>query len=120
MRSDLERLRDILEAIERIERYTGGRTEAFEKNELIQNWTVSHIQIIGEASNYVSKEVQAKYPEILWSKIIGMRNILVHNYFEISVAPTTALSLMTWEKPSKTAGLKLRIRRLGVQLPLGA
>ena len=43
MRRDTERLRDILEAIERIERYAGGRIEAFENNELIQNWVVSHI-----------------------------------------------------------------------------
>ena len=60
MRRDAERLRDILEAIERIERYAGGRTEAFENNELIQNWVVSHIQIIGEACNHVSEALQAE------------------------------------------------------------
>jgi uncharacterized protein with HEPN domain len=79
VRSDTERLRDILEAIERIERYAGGQTEAFENNELIQNWVVSHIQIIGEACNHVTEEIQIAYPEIPWSKIIGMRHILVHS-----------------------------------------
>ena len=83
MRDDRERLRDILEAIERIEWYTGGRTEAFENNELIQNWVVSHIQIIGEASNHLSQELRTDHPEVPWSSIIGMRHVLVHSYFDI-------------------------------------
>jgi len=91
MRRDTERLRDIQEAIERIERYTGGRTEAFEHNELIQNWVVSHIQIIGEACHHVSEELQTAYPEIPWSKIVGMRNILVHSYFHIDLEAVKAV-----------------------------
>ena len=42
-----------LETIERIERYAGGRPDAFENNELIRNWVVGHIQIIGEVCNPV-------------------------------------------------------------------
>ena len=91
MRADAERLRDVLEAIERIERYAGGRTDAFEKNELIQNWVVSHIQVIGEACSRVSDAIQARHPEIPWTKIVGMRNILVHNYFEIDVDAVKAV-----------------------------
>ena len=85
MREDRERLLDILEAIERIDRYTGSRTEAFENNELIQNWIVSHIQIIGEASNHLSCKLRMEHPEVPWSSIIGMRHILVHSYFEIDL-----------------------------------
>jgi len=85
MRGDSERIRDILDAIERIERYTLGNLEAFEQNELIQNWVVSHIQMIGEAANYISKELQGEHPEVPWTKIIGMRNILVHSYFNIDL-----------------------------------
>ena len=91
MRNDAERLRDILEAIERIERYAGGRTEAFENNELIQNWVVSHIQIIGEACNHVSESLQTAHPDIPWSKIIGMRNILVHSYFDFDLEAVKAV-----------------------------
>jgi uncharacterized protein with HEPN domain len=50
MRDDRERLRDILEAIERIERYTSKGREEFMQDELIQTWVVHHIQIIGEAA----------------------------------------------------------------------
>jgi uncharacterized protein with HEPN domain len=51
MRGIRERLLDILEAIHRIERYTVQGKAAFENNELIQVWMVSHLQIIGEACN---------------------------------------------------------------------
>jgi uncharacterized protein with HEPN domain len=85
MRDDRARLLDILETIERIDRYTGSRTEAFENNELIQNWVASHIQIIGEASNHLSSKLWMDHPEVPWSTIIGMRHVLVHSYFEIDL-----------------------------------
>jgi len=49
MRSERERLLDILEAIERIEKYAVQGKEAFEEDELIQNWMVTQITMIGEA-----------------------------------------------------------------------
>jgi uncharacterized protein with HEPN domain len=83
MRSERERLLDILEAIERIEKYAEDGKDAFESDELIQNWMVHHIGIIGEACRSVSKELQAEHADIPWADIIGMRNILVHHYFGI-------------------------------------
>jgi uncharacterized protein with HEPN domain len=85
MRSDCERLQDILEAIERINRYTVEGAAAFEENELVQNWVVSHIRIIGEASYGLTQRLKAAHPEVPWAKIIGMRHILVHSYFQIDV-----------------------------------
>lgn len=85
MRDLRERLLDILEAIERIEKYTIRGRDAFEQDELIQTWIVHHLQIIGEAANALPDNFRDKYPDIPWSKIIGMRNILVHNYFGIDV-----------------------------------
>jgi len=49
MRSELERLLDILEAVERIEKYAAQGKMAFEDDELIQNWMINHIALIGEA-----------------------------------------------------------------------
>ncbi len=83
MRDLRERLLDILEAIERIEKYTIHGREAFENDELIQTWIIHHLQIIGEAVSAFPENIRYKYPDIPWSKIIGMRNILVHNYFGI-------------------------------------
>lgn len=83
MRSERERLLDILEAIERIEKYAAKGKRAFEADELIQNWMVNHITVIGEASRSLSDEFQARYANVPWADIIGMRNILVHHYFGI-------------------------------------
>jgi len=85
MRDDRVRLLDIQEAIERIEKYARQGQEAFEHEELIQTWIVHHLQIIGEAARALSSNLRDQHPEIPWSKIIGMRNILVHDYFGIDV-----------------------------------
>lgn len=83
MRSDLERLRDIIEAIERIEKYTAGNKARFFSDELIQTWVLHHLQILGEAITRVTPELMEKHPEIPWRQVVGMRNILVHDYFGI-------------------------------------
>ncbi len=85
MRSDRERLLDILEAIEKIERYSSRGKTAFERDEMFQVWVVRHLQIIGEAATRVSVETQNRFPEIPWNKMIGMRHVLVHGYFEIDL-----------------------------------
>jgi uncharacterized protein with HEPN domain len=83
MRDPKERLRDILEAIEYIERYAVQGKEAFERDELIQNWMVRHLQIIGEAARALPQDVRERVSEVPWSEIIGMRHILVYDYFRI-------------------------------------
>ncbi|MBU4194114.1 MAG: DUF86 domain-containing protein [Actinobacteria bacterium] len=83
MRKDPDRLMDILEAIERIDRYTGEGRNAFQENELIQTWTVHHLQIIGEAARKVSEGLREAHPEVPWKQLVAMRNILVHDYFAV-------------------------------------
>lgn len=85
MRNDRAYLEDILEAIVRIERHTAKGKEAFLADELIQNWIVHHIQIIGEATGKVSDELKAKHPSIPWAAIKAMRNVLVHFYFGVNL-----------------------------------
>jgi uncharacterized protein with HEPN domain len=83
MRDDRERLRDIIEAIGHIDKYAAKGPAAFQANELIQGWFLRHLQIIGEACRSLSVSLKNSHPEIPWSKIIGMRHILVHDYFDI-------------------------------------
>jgi|YNPNPStandDraft_1061719.scaffolds.fasta_scaffold235251_2 uncharacterized protein with HEPN domain len=83
MRDPRERLRDILDAIDAIERYRDRDKVEFEQNELLQVWFVHQLQIIGEAARTLPEETRALAPDIPWLKIIGMRNILVHGYFGI-------------------------------------
>ena len=54
MRDDRERLLDILESVELIEKYAAKGRAAFEQDELIQTWFLQHLQIIGEASRALS------------------------------------------------------------------
>ena len=83
MRDPRERLLDILDAIAAIERHLGRDKAAFERDELLQVWFLRHLQIIGEAARALPEDVRALAPEISWLEIIGMRNILVHGYFDI-------------------------------------
>ena len=73
MRNPRERLQDILEAIQHIQRHTAIGRQAFEQDELVQSWCVRHLQIIGEAARALPDETRNSIPEIPWSKIIGMR-----------------------------------------------
>ena len=85
MRDDRERLRDILEAISQIEKYTvRGQTE-YQQNELIQIWIVHHLQIIGEAASSLSRQLTNKYSRVPWGEIVAFRNILVHEYFRVDL-----------------------------------
>jgi uncharacterized protein with HEPN domain len=83
MRGDRERLLDVLEAIERIEKYASRGRPVFDEDELIQTWVLHHLQIIGEAVRALSPETTSAADDVEWQRIVGMRNILVHNYFGI-------------------------------------
>jgi len=85
MRPDRERLGDILEAIERIEKYAAQGKVRFQDDELIQSWIIHHLQIIGEACRALSPAFQKEHSEIPWAEIIGMRHILVHDYFGVDL-----------------------------------
>ena len=73
MRSDVERLKDIAEAIAAIEKHAAKGRAAFEKDELIQTWMLHHLLILGEAAARLSDEFRESHAEIPWSQIIGMR-----------------------------------------------
>ena len=83
MRNDKQRLRDIFEAIEKIEKYTKRGKLIFEQEELIQIWIIHHLQIIGEASAAMSQSLIEEYPEVPWQDISDFRNVLVHEYFRV-------------------------------------
>ncbi len=85
MRDDRERLQDILDAVERIEKYSLQGEDSFRREELIQSWMTRNIQVIGEAARSLSHDVRDQNPQIPWSKIIGMRHVLVHDYFDIDL-----------------------------------
>ena len=85
MRIVEERFLDMMEAIQRIEKYAGRGRQAFVADELIQTYIVHNLQSLGEAAAKIPTEQQREYPELPWPKMVGMRNVLVHNYFNIDL-----------------------------------
>lgn len=83
MRDPRQRLYDVLDAIQRIEKYAAAGKSAFVNDELIQTWILHHLVIIGEACTTLPEEIRARLSGVPWRKIVGMRNILVHHYFGI-------------------------------------
>ena len=111
MRNDRQRLLDIQEAIERIEKYTAQGRTAFEQDELIQTWVIHHLQIIGEACRTISPSLRDQYPAVPWTKIVGMRNILVHLYFGID--EEIVWSVVENELPSLKQNIAAILQQLG-------
>ncbi len=112
MRSDRERVIDALEAIERIERHTHAGEAEFRQNELVQSWVVRHLQILGEAIRGLSPELHSRHEGLPWSEIVGMRNILVHDYFDVD--QDIVWSVVENDLPD----LRLSLERILVELPL--
>jgi uncharacterized protein with HEPN domain len=91
MTRDQQRLADylahIVEAIERIDRYTEDMDEVtFLNNQLVQDAVIRNFEIIGEASNNIEKhypDFAASHPELPLSSAYQMRNAVVHGYFKV-------------------------------------
>ncbi len=80
-------LEHIVEAIDRIQRYTKDMTETvFLRDEKTQDAVVRNIEIIGEASkNIIDADPQfaTRHPDIPWSMMYRMRNAVSHGYFAV-------------------------------------
>jgi len=73
-------LQDILAAIERIGEYTAKGKDDFFATVLVQDGVIRQFSIIGEATAKVPVRMRATHEEIPWKDIIGMRNIIIHDY----------------------------------------
>lgn len=83
-KDDLIRFKHILEAaMEALEFVKGKSRKDFDKNRMLALSLIKEIEIIGEAVSKISNDVKEKYPHIPWSDIVGMRNYLIHAYFDI-------------------------------------
>ncbi len=79
-------LADILEAIEKIERYTHGLTrEELWEDDLVADAVVRNLEIIGEAARHVPEDLRAAHREIDWRRVVGLRNVVVHEYFAVDL-----------------------------------
>ncbi len=83
---DLTRLKHIQQASQEAIKFVEGRTrQELEQERMLSLALVRLIEIIGEAANNISLERQNKYLQIPWRRMIGMRNRLIHAYFEVDL-----------------------------------
>jgi uncharacterized protein with HEPN domain len=79
-------LQDILDSINKIETYSQEMTfDEFAANSLVFDAVVRNLEIIGEAARNIPEEVRAEYSSIEWKRMIGLRNIMIHEYFGIDI-----------------------------------
>lgn len=85
-RRDKQWLAHILDAAKEIETFVAGKTkEDLRDSRLMQRAIEKDLEIIGEAAGNLSEETRDALDSVPWKDIIGMRNILVHVYFDIDL-----------------------------------
>lgn len=83
----LGRLHDILTAAQKIQRYTEGMSFAqFAEDEKTIDATLRNLIVIGEAAANVPDGAASRFPDLPWAEMKGMRNIVIHEYFGVSLA----------------------------------
>ncbi|MFC4766837.1 DUF86 domain-containing protein [Effusibacillus consociatus] len=85
MKDDRIYIAHILSSIQKIETYTSLDRDAFVKSELIQDAVIRNLEIIGEATSKISEAFRDNYPDIPWSQMKALRNVLIHNYMGVDL-----------------------------------
>ena len=86
MKDDKLYLEHILEAIDKVEKYTAQVVyDEFVANEMMADAVVRQFEIIGEACSNLSSGFRQQHPEISYRDIIDMRNVLIHNYTGVNL-----------------------------------
>jgi uncharacterized protein with HEPN domain len=102
---DRVRLKHMLEAIDDASSFIVGRQRGeLDSDKMLLFALVRCVEIVGEAASRLSSEVQATAPEIPWAAIVGMRNRLIHAYFDVDTE--IVWKTITVELPALAAQLR--------------
>jgi uncharacterized protein with HEPN domain len=113
-RDDSLYLRHILDAIAKVETYLQDKDEmAFSQETLIQDAVIRQIEIMGEATKRLSRDLRAKYEQPSWQDIAGMRDKLIHDYFGVDIGQVWLTA--TEDLPL----LKAEVERILAELEVG-
>ncbi len=82
--ADRTRLRHMIEAAEQASRFVAGRTrDDLDTDPMLLFALVRAIEIVGEAASQISPSTQQESPAVPWRAIVGMRNRIVHAYWDV-------------------------------------
>jgi uncharacterized protein with HEPN domain len=69
-----------------IERYTDGVShDDFMENRLLQDGVIRQLEVMGEAARNLTEDLRNEYPNIPWRQMIGLRNRMIHAYFNVNL-----------------------------------
>lgn len=81
---DSARLWDMLDAARAALEFVAGLSfEQYAGDRKTRNAVERNLEIIGEASRHVSESARKMFPDIPWNSVIGLRNIIAHEYGEV-------------------------------------
>jgi uncharacterized protein with HEPN domain len=85
-REIVDYLADILESIGEIEEFLHGMTyDNFASDKKTINAVIRSLEVIGEATKHIPASFRIKHPEIPWSRMAGMRDVLIHDYMGVDL-----------------------------------
>ena len=85
-KDDRIRMQHMLDAALEAESFSATRSRSdLDHDRMLVLSLVKDVEIIGEAAAHITEDTRAKHPEIPWSEIVGMRNRLIHAYFDIDL-----------------------------------
>jgi uncharacterized protein with HEPN domain len=86
MKDDKIYMEHIHQSIDRIEAYLTGKDHlSFSNDFMLQDAVVRQLEIIGEVTKRISKDLRNKNPHVPWSDMAGMRDILIHDYIDVDI-----------------------------------
>lgn len=85
MKTDRIYITHILECINNINSYVQNEKD-FLSSRLIQDAVIRNLEVIGEATKKISKELREQEKLVPWSEMAGLRDVLIHNYFGVDLS----------------------------------
>jgi len=83
-RGEASYLADMLSFAREVLTFTQGRSHSDYENDMVLRRAVERAtELIGEAATHISDSTRAAHPEIPWRKIVGQRNVLIHDYGDV-------------------------------------
>ncbi len=87
-------IQDILTSITDVEEFIEGMTfDDFSKDKKTVNAAIRSLEVLGEATRHIPRNIRGKYKEVPWAKMAGLRNVLIHEYMGVDLK--TVWNIMT-------------------------